>query len=516
MHQFLFNSQHPLLQDEMLYGPPCTKRVVEAIEALSPMPTTRLLWGNALPEHSCYKLARFKAGGKAEISSKSGVETRTDEYHYEPDNDLFKVIICDLAETMATPPSTAREEIILNNLANGSLWTVGASHLANEQALLVDAALKNFPPYIGMSVIDLGNPAQLEVMFESMFNKEIVLSPDGILYHAESYLDQADQDEALALVKMKGSSKPIVGLDWDQFEAALPPVTIPKELSDRGLITAQRISGKAALTHRERLARALVEVLENRRSDEPVTFQTAKEEGIPDFELDPKKFTEYLLNVSHPKGGPKAKFFLEVLGIEQNDWQFLADQIKRGVIEAPLYRLDKTKWEFSHGALISVTGRNGVTAILETGWAFTSGGPARFITAYPYDGKPTTTLETHEPFIVSQSLTGDAKWLAIYERALQEGKKAAAATQPNPMVLVGYGTEWDGMCGFGWVHFPSARHPMAKWLLKNGYGSRSHPGVRVWSKAKTQSWDRNRAWADSFAAVVTANGVECFSENRVD
>ena len=516
MHQFLFNSHHPRLRDLAFYGPPCTQRVVKAIESLDPMPVTRLLWGNALPEHICYKLEKFKVGGPMTAKKPGGVISRADEYHRKPDNDLFKLVVCDLAESLSAPPSTVAEDVLLLCLARGSLWAVGASDLTDEQALIVDRQLRDFLPYIGMTKIDLGNPLQKDVMVESMFHKDIVLAPHGIIYLAETYRPKEDQDEALYLVKQKGSSKPPIGLEWEEFESALPPIIFPETLSERGLVTASRIAGKATVGHRDRIAKALLNRFENTDSDEPIEFSTTRAEGVEEFEFDPRKFTDYLLNINHPKGGSKANFFISTLGIAPDDWPFLADQIKRGMVEAPIYRVGKNEWGFSHGALVLVTGRNGNSAVIETGWMIGTGKPAKFVTAYPYDGASEAEFKPVDPYVVDSSLKGDARWEAIFARAKTAGKEASNAVVPTPMVLEDYGTEWEGMCGFGWVHLPNARHPMAKWLLKSDLGNRAHPGVTVWSTANTQSLDRNRAWAEAFAEVFKANGLECAAQSRVD
>jgi hypothetical protein len=143
------------------------------------------------------------------------------------------------------------------------------------------------------------------------------------------------------------------------------------------------------------------------------------------------------LNGKHPKGGGKAKFFVAGLGIEPNDWRFLADQIERAMASAPIYRVDKNAWGFPYGALVLVTGRNGKPAVLETGWVIESGGPAKFVTAYPYDGDVSLPLVAPEPFVVDPNLSNDARWAAIYERAVTAGESAAQAAPPSPMIIHG-------------------------------------------------------------------------------
>jgi hypothetical protein len=367
-----------------------------------------------------------------------------------------------------------------------------------------------------MAKVDLGNPTHREIMVEIKFHRDIILGPIGIIYEAKTYLPLEDQKGALYLARNLGSSKVPKGLEWEEFEAALPPLLFLQKLSERGELSMRRIAGKSKTGHRERLARALLQRFDAISSEERFEFSTANAEGVRDFVFDPRKFTEYLLNGKHPKGGGKAKFFVAGLGIEPNDWRFLADQIERAMASAPIYRVDKNAWGFPYGALVLVTGRNGKPAVLETGWVIESGGPAKFVTAYPYDGDVSLPLVAPEPFVVDPNLSNDARWAAIYERAVTAGESAAQAAPPSPMIIHGYGTEWEGLCGYGWVHLPNARHPMAKWLLKTKNGRRANPGVSIWSTAMTQSLDRNRAWAEAFAKVLQANEVDCSAKHRLD
>jgi hypothetical protein len=516
MHLYLFDSQHVELKDLGLFGPPCTQRVVQALERLDPIPTMRLIRGKVIPEHACYRLARFRVGGKLTSEKPGGVLSRKDEYAYEPNTELFKTIICDLAETLSASPSTVIEQELLMHLAHGCIWAVGSSGTSNEQALGVDAELREFGPYLGMTKLDLGNPIQRETMIEIMFHKDIILGASGILYEAKTYMPLEDQKEDLYLAKNLGSSKPPIGLEWEEFQAALPPLSYPAVFSERGELSRQRIAGQTKVGHRERLARALLERFERSSKEEPMEFSTATEIGSRAFAFDPRKFTEYLLNKAHPKGGGKAKFFVDDLQIQPRDWRFLTDQIERGMATAPIYRVGRNEWGFTHGALVLVTGRNAKDAVLETGWIIDSGVPATFVTAYPYDDEAPQNLVAVEPFVVDPELVGDARWAAIYERAFKAGGVVAEATQPSPMVIDGYGTEWEGECGFGWVHLPNARKPMAKWLLTTEKAHRARPGVTVWSPVRTQSMARNRAWAEAFAEVLLANGIECCAKHRLD
>ena len=49
--------------------------------------------------------------------------------------------------------------------------------------------------------------------------------------------------------------------------------------------------------------------------------------------IDPVKLRDYCLSPEHPRGKHKARVFQSVLGLEQKDWQLLADAIRENLAE---------------------------------------------------------------------------------------------------------------------------------------------------------------------------------------
>jgi hypothetical protein len=88
---------------------------------------------------------------------------------------------------------------------------------------------------------------------------------------------------------------------------------------------------------------------------------------------DARKFTDYALNPDHPVGGNKARVFESALGFNRSNWQELRDQLLAGLrrIPAQVGKVD------AHGARftvdIPVTGPNGATVTVRTGWIFRAG-----------------------------------------------------------------------------------------------------------------------------------------------
>jgi len=96
---------------------------------------------------------------------------------------------------------------------------------------------------------------------------------------------------------------------------------------------------------------------------------------------DPANTYSYLLNPDHTRGGPKANWFAQALGFTRENASDLAKQlvfdesqaVRRGVNE--------------HGTLfnqtINVTGANGRTIPVTTGWIIGPDGVPRLTTAFP-------------------------------------------------------------------------------------------------------------------------------------
>ena len=111
-------------------------------------------------------------------------------------------------------------------------------------------------------------------------------------------------------------------------------------------------------------------------------------------------------------------------------------------------------------------------------------------------------------------------WQAIYDEACAAGKAAAEACKPEPMYVEGYSQPIiGGVCGFANVHFPDARKPFAKWLVKHklaskGYGSgvSTHLGFEIGG----QSLTIKEHYAHAFASVCAKHGIECRVQSRMD
>jgi hypothetical protein len=109
-------------------------------------------------------------------------------------------------------------------------------------------------------------------------------------------------------------------------------------------------------------------------------------------------------------------------------------------------------------------------------------------TAFPAERDENAKVDHDQIMIVPSTLTGDAKWEAVYGVAHRAGGLAAERCVPTPMKIVGFDV--------GNNHFRS--------------------GATIYASVESQSFDRAVAYAEAFAAVLHLNGVECSVESRLD
>jgi hypothetical protein len=55
--------------------------------------------------------------------------------------------------------------------------------------------------------------------------------------------------------------------------------------------------------------------------------------------VDPEKLRDYVLSPDHVHGRHKARVFLSALGIDQNNWEYLREQIITGVMDAETVKI---------------------------------------------------------------------------------------------------------------------------------------------------------------------------------
>lgn len=508
-YAFFFNADHSDLG--AFYGPPCTSRIVSSAQAHALNVSSQVLRGDLMPHTMAYKIDSVST-----INS-SIQNARVVSHGMAPDMDLYKLILCDFAESLQNDWHTVNAIEFPFKLARESIWTIVLPSITQIAAEAIDTKTKPFGPYIGATVIDSGNPIQMK-LFELVDGAYI---KDGNLYYRRGF--EQDEDESSA--NSYGSvSKPIL-LDPESFQYNCPPPLEKTKLSKRGQLSLSRFAGKSTLSHSHKLAIALLDYLHENPDIGEVTFSVGKDSERLGFHCDENKVKNYLLNPEHPDGASKAKFFTESLGIQRDDWKYLADQISGAMSKSVIFRVRNSQFGISHGAFIEILGRNNRTAIIQTGWMVKAGEPPRLVTAYPHSEPVAGDLEAPLQNIASPELNGDDRWADIYRRAHESGEKAVYLCIPTPMTLSESAPIFEGLCGFAWVTVLDARQGMAKWLKDNGIGRKSYksgwdvpacPSPIKGINGDSQSIEPKQAYAEAFAKVLVDNGVECIVGSRLD
>lgn len=81
-----------------------------------------------------------------------------------------------------------------------------------------------------------------------------------------------------------------------------------------------------------------------------------------------EKLRDYALDPEHPRGQHKARVFRSALGIGQDDWEYLRDQILEAVPSAAVATVRVVSWGTLYEVPILVEGLNGETHQVTTAW----------------------------------------------------------------------------------------------------------------------------------------------------
>lgn len=393
---------------------------------------------------------------------------------------------------------------------------VALSALVEEVRDRVDATLRQVPGYVGGFEIDPGNPLHRRGFFENLIYGAAIL--DGTVVQERTI--EGDEDWALEGAEQFRPD----GLVWQDYGwlRSYGPEGLPKtDLSERGAATASTLARKHAPNVEQRVIEALSEALFLNPMRKTFEFKTA---GSPDDILEaimPEgKFKKYLFDRAHKDGGPKANFIIDILGIDPEDWRYLAAQFYFGLASAKPDAVKLNEWRDGYGARFNVTmrvrERSGSQGVLVTGWNMNPGALPSFSTAVP--GRcDAESVEPGEVPILPPGKRTDADWAELWRWANEAGLRAADASVPTPMYLVGFKPIAEGEVGSAAVRVADARRDLARWLMRHGPGEKDgYSGTVVFSPVASQSYDRAVAWARAVTVVLRLNGIDAEVETFKD
>lgn len=94
------------------------------------------------------------------------------------------------------------------------------------------------------------------------------------------------------------------------------------------------------------------------------------------------KLVRYALDPTHPRGRHKARVFASALGIHNQDWRYLHDQILEALTDAPVRSTRITPFGVAYEVVVSIDGLNGATLPVVTTWIIESSNPPRLTSTW--------------------------------------------------------------------------------------------------------------------------------------
>jgi hypothetical protein len=486
--------------DRSKYGQECEAAFLNALETADPEAKT---WSSLL---SGYMIASALA--EKTIAARAEPKSRGDTVGL--DMELFRTVIWDLADTIATQWHTLNRQTFPTALGHDAIYCVAIPSLPNDVRTPVDRSLIKARGYLGALEIDRGNPIQVRLME--------MLRQDAVIRHGEILLElspegQSDTQVSGASSFMNGE----IRVPYSTLTRHAPAKLSELALSPRGRMSLERYEGKRRFTVEERVIDALSKL---QRSTLTFDFELSENRPLLEATLPPSNFLKNTLDPSRSDGGPTALFFREVLGIYPKDWRYLASQFHQGLKKHSLNELQIKSWEGGFGARvicdIPILGLNGRTAMVKTAWNMLPGAIPSLSTAYPAEEIPLAS--SIHPHVVKGDLEGPSRWTALHALAEEAGQKAARDCVPTPVRIAGSSEmRMEGVSGISWVCVPDARRGFARWLLRtNRTLYKRGKGAIVQATTGTLSHERSLAFAKAYAAVLELNGVAATVESWLD
>jgi hypothetical protein len=365
---------------------------------------------------------------------------------------------------------------------------------------------KGCKAFLGCFEVDKGDPLALTLAVNGLI--PCLTYADAVLARIVPF-DHAPDDEY--------ESTWANDLTFDSVELTIDtPEYIPGEtISSMGLASSKVLRSRARVAHGENVLSALREQLDSAkgRNDVAVTFGK-KEFGSP--RADVRKIRDYCLNEEHIDGKHKAVLFQRLLGITAANWYVLAEQLAGGIGQELVNRPEKTNWGVQYESRIPVTGPNGVTKIVTSGWIIRENEAPFLTSAYIEEG-----AEADKPSALARLLICAIDAPDFFDRLFQTARSHAMDASdnwtPTPMWIEGYDEPIaEGLIGSAWVELPSGKAPFARWLRKQKLCSANSKNRRIPARSGSQSVEKDQRYAEAFAQVLRLNGITCEVGSRLD
>ena len=474
-----------------------TKEVLQALGNADPAGRTRTQVRLGIPSLSDFAERTTGVQGSAKSTGRT----------VSHDKDVYKYVIWEWLDSLDQGWSSVDRDAGLDIFRLHSSECITLSSLNDDVRDAIDRHLRSIAGYVGAFEIDPGNPVHRRGFFELLIYAAAV--EDGTITQELSF--EGDQDWALS-----GSEnfRPN-GMTWKPYGwlAQHGPPGLLAATSPRGQQAAAAVARKQTMSVEHRVLEGISNALFGKGISKTFEFKAVGQStDILQALLPEGKFTKYLMDRTHPKGGSKATFLIDVLGIDPEDWRYLAGQFYFGLLIARPEEVKIIQWETGVAArfsvLMRVRNRAGTTVAIETGWNMVPSAAPSLSTAFPgQDG--VEAVEPGDPPILPPRPRAHEEWSKLWDRANGAAIDAANAHVPTPMFLTGVGAIPEGECGTALVRVFDARRGFARWLRHAGIGDTDgYGGVVAVSPIQSQSLERASTWAKTVAAILQLNGVD--------
>lgn len=503
---FLFDSDHP--EATNTYGNKFDSCFLGILKAVDKKKATRslVLRGDLLLHSLCYKPSKLSLKNYEKPETNNPIML-SNSITTSMDKSLFKLLISDLCDAFKDQWNTFNIVKLFELLMQGHVLTcIFLPSLPSVYNSRIDDLLGRCPYYMGAVIPDLSNPLQRELLVDFLICDSFI--ENGIVYmsldidgHCNSYFHGAD----------KFSERGIVTLPMEKFAERSPLIPIPSTPSARAIATRILLQNHYPLNVHQRLASHLYSLGIDQNSPIELDWDLQQLPSAPDeVKICEHKLTDYLLNLSHERGQSKAKFFEQELAIMDYDWRFLHAQLIDALVKAKFEKVRVDNYGIRFNARLTIQGRNGRSATVNTSWIVRPKERASLITAFPGNKKTTSQTNTKDPLVLSPEVKGTHRWETIFILAKEAGELAATECVPTPMKISDGELIMDGECGGAYVVLPDARKGFARWLKTSGHGKYQYrSGVLFYADIASQSADRAKAYAEAFAKILRRNGIEC-------
>src|SRR5579862_4549659 len=254
---------------------------------------------------------------------------------------LYRLLLWDMSQALSAGRNAPDSLAILKVLRARHEECLALSDVPDHIRTKCDAELRRCPGYIGSCAIDAGNPVMRRAFYDRLMH--FALISGGTITQERT----SEGDEYFELEGAREFSPH--GLRWRDDAFGSVPKRFRLEnapLSKRGALSEDRLNRKTQTSVEGRVFHAIMSASWTDRSRQTYEF-TAAEPGqdILQAILPDGKFTHYLFNRDHKRGGAKASFIIDELGFDPEDWRYLAAQFYDGLLLSKPRDLRIHRWE---------------------------------------------------------------------------------------------------------------------------------------------------------------------------